>query len=241
MVRAQLDKNPEHVSAMFDQVAEGYDKTRAMLWLGQMTRWGRATARVLDLMPGQKVLDVACGTGTSSLTLSQSGAHVIGCDFSPGMLAVARRRAPSLDFALGDALNLPFDTGTFDAVTISFGLRNVADRHRALAEMHRVTTTGGMLAVCEFSRPPARFTQALWTAYLRWVVPAIARRVSTNPEAYFYLRDSIAAWPGQHELATALKQAGWSNVSWRNLSGGMVALHSGVKKEGNEGNVRATR
>jgi demethylmenaquinone methyltransferase / 2-methoxy-6-polyprenyl-1,4-benzoquinol methylase len=230
MVRAQLDKQSAQVSAMFDEVAHGYDRTRSILWLGQMRRWGRVTAASLAIAPGRTVLDVACGTGTSSVCLAQSGAQVTGCDFSPGMLDVARTRAPDIEFVFGDALKLPFGDATFDAATISFGLRNVADTHRAITEMRRVVKPGGRLAICEFSHPPHRLVRAISTLYLRHGVPFIARRVSSSPQAYDYLVESIAAWPDQAALADLMRGGGWGSVTWRNLSGGVVAVHSGARR-----------
>jgi demethylmenaquinone methyltransferase / 2-methoxy-6-polyprenyl-1,4-benzoquinol methylase len=230
MVRAQLDKQSAQVSAMFDEVAHGYDRTRSILWLGQMRRWGRVTAANLELAPGRTVLDVACGTGTSSACLAKSGAQVTGCDFSPGMLDVARTRAPEIEFVFGDALKLPFEDATFDAATISFGLRNVADTHRAITEMRRVVKPGGRLAICEFSHPPHRLVRAISTLYLRHGVPLIARRVSSSPQAYDYLVESIAAWPHQATLADVMRGAGWESVRWQNLSGGVVAVHSAVRR-----------
>lgn len=230
MARARLDKQSAQVSAMFDKVADGYDRTRSILWLGQMKRWGRATTAGLALSAGNEVLDIACGTGTSSAFLAKSGAHVTGCDFSPGMLAVARSRTTGINFVVGDALDLPFENESFDAAAISFGLRNVAATERALSEMARVVKVGGHLAVCEFSHPPNRVVRALSTMYLRYAVPFIARRVSTNPQAYDYLVESIAAWPDQETLADLLRSAGWRDVTWQNLSGGLVALHSGIRR-----------
>ncbi len=230
MGRANLDKKSAQVSAMFDEVAHGYDRTRTILWLGQMRRWGRCTAASLALGPGRTVLDIACGTGTSSMSLAKSGAQVTGCDFSQGMLAVARARASDIEFVFGDALDLPFAASTFDAATISFGLRNVADTQRALTEMRRVVKPGGHLAVCEFSHPPHRIVRVISTLYLRYAVPFIARRVSTSPQAYDYLIESIAAWPDQTSLADLMRGAGWRNVTWRNLAGGVVAVHSGVRR-----------
>lgn len=233
MVRARLDKQSTQVSAMFDEVADGYDRTRIILWLGQMRRWGQLTATSLALGPGRRVLDVACGTGTSSMYLAKSGAKVTGCDFSPGMLAVAgaraRARALDIEFVFGDAVKLPFDAASFDAAAISFGLRNVADTNRALAEMRRVVKPGGNLAVCEFSHPKSWLVRTTSTAYLRHVVPFVARRLSSSPQAYDYLVESIAAWPDQPALADLLSRAGWGNVTWRNLSGGLVAIHSAVR------------
>ncbi|GGV55433.1 ubiquinone/menaquinone biosynthesis methyltransferase [Streptomyces spectabilis] len=230
MTRARLDKDPRQVSTMFDQVARGYDRTRAVLWLGQMGRWGRITQTALELRTGQKVLDVACGTGTSSRCLAASGADVTGCDFSPGMLAVARSRVPGIAFVPGDALCLPFSSGSFDAVSISFGLRNVADPHGALTEMLRVVRPGGRLTVCEFSRPKNRTARVIAARYLKSVVPVVARRLSTNAQGYDYLAESIAAWPDQPALAQIIQAAGWADVAWLDLCSGFVAVHRGVRR-----------
>lgn len=228
VVRAGLEKDPAEVSAMFDEVAQGYDRTRARLWLGRMNSWGRQMAASVCAGPGRRILDVAAGTGTSGMALTACGARVVACDFSASMLAIGRRRHPAMDFVVGDGHQLPFADGTFDAVTISFGLRNVADSPRVLAEMLRVTRPGGLLAVCEFSLPVTPVRRALFRGYLRHVVPLIARRVSSNPEAYAYLGESIEAWPGPAALGARIAAAGWDRVRWRPLDGGVVHLHSGI-------------
>ena len=211
---------------MFDRVAGRYDVLNDALSLGMDRRWRKVVARAVGAGPGELVLDVAAGTGTSSRVLAAGGARCVACDFSLGMLGVgARRRAPGLGFAAGDALALPFADGTFDVVTISFGLRNVADTGRALAELLRVTKPGGRLVVCEFSHLPVRRLNALYERYLAMALPAVARRLSGNAEAYDYLAESIRAWPPQHALAGTIAGAGWSGVAWRNLSLGVVALH----------------
>jgi demethylmenaquinone methyltransferase/2-methoxy-6-polyprenyl-1,4-benzoquinol methylase len=147
MPRAQLDKMSDQVSAMFDEVAPGYDRARAALWFGQTRRWGRHNVAALALKPGDTVLDVACGTGSSSIYLARSGAIVTGCDFSTGMLGIARKRAPALAFVPGNALDLPFESASFDAATISFGLRNVADVQQVLTEMRRVVRPGAVAPI----------------------------------------------------------------------------------------------
>ncbi|MCQ4080053.1 ubiquinone/menaquinone biosynthesis methyltransferase [Streptomyces sp. RB6PN25] len=228
MVRAGLEKKADDVAAMFDEVAEGYDRTRARLWLGRMPRWGAHTAAAAEAGPGRRVLDVAAGTGASSSALLRTGATVVACDFSQGMLAVGRRRRPGIDFVAGDGRQLPFADGAFDSATISFGLRNVHDIHGVLGEMLRVTRPGGALAVCEFSLPNTPVRRALFRSYLRRAVPVIARRVSTNPEAYVYLGESIQAWPSPADLAERIADAGWSRVRWRPLDGGVVHLHTAV-------------
>src|SRR6478735_5375259 len=153
MTRAQLDKEPHDVAAMFDDVAERYDLTNDVLSLGQTRRWRRAVVAAVGPRDGERVLDLAAGTGTSSEPFRAAGAEVVPCDFSLGMLEVGKRRQPGLAFTAGDALRLPFADDSFDAVTISFGLRNVSDTAAALTEMLRVTRPGGRLVVCEFSTP----------------------------------------------------------------------------------------
>ena len=226
MTRAQLDKQPADVSAMFDRVAERYDLLNDALSMGMDRYWRAVVARAVGATQGQLVLDLAAGTGTSSRTFIRSGARCVACDFSLGMLAVgARRPAAGLGFAAGDALALPFADETFDVVTISFGLRNVADTGQALAELLRVTRPGGRLVICEFSHLPLRQADELYQRYLSRALPAIARRLSPNAAAYDYLAESIRAWPPQHALAGQLAAAGWSDVSWRNLTLGVVAMH----------------
>jgi demethylmenaquinone methyltransferase/2-methoxy-6-polyprenyl-1,4-benzoquinol methylase len=230
VTRATLDKDPAEVAAMFDEVAARYDLTNAVLSLVQDRRWRRAARDALALRPGDRVLDLAAGTATSSAGLARAGAGVVGCDFSLGMLRVgARAGHPGVDLVAGDALALPFADGVFDAVTISFGLRNTADPSAALREMLRVARPGGRLVVCEFSSPTWAPFRTLYAEYLMRALPAVARRVSSDPAAYEYLAESIRAWPDQQALAAVLQQVGWSHVGWRDLSGGIVALHRGVR------------
>jgi demethylmenaquinone methyltransferase / 2-methoxy-6-polyprenyl-1,4-benzoquinol methylase len=230
MVRAMLDKNERQVSMMFDEVAAGYDRTRAAIWLGRASAWSRATARAAQLRSGHRALDVAAGTGTSTIALHRPGVTVIGCDFSAEMLHIGQRRAPEAWFVEGDALRLPFASGVFDLVTISFGLRNTADVVRTLEEMRRVCRPGGRLVICDFSHPPNRLGHLMWMGYLRRVMPLIARFASSNPQAYSYLWESINAWYRQPDLADLVRAAGWHDASWTNLTGGVVALHHAVKR-----------
>ena len=226
MTRAQLDKKPADVSAMFDKVAERYDVLNDALSLGMDRRWRKVVAKAVGPGQGQLVLDLAAGTGTSSRSFTAHGARCVACDFSFGMLSVgARRPARRLSFAAGDALALPFRDSVFDVVTISFGLRNVADTGQALSELLRVTRPGGRLVICEFSHLPVARLNALYEQYLTRALPVVARRLSGNAEAYDYLAESIKDWPPQHVLAGQLAAAGWSGVSWRNLTLGVVALH----------------
>jgi demethylmenaquinone methyltransferase/2-methoxy-6-polyprenyl-1,4-benzoquinol methylase len=235
--RAHLDKQPGDVAAMFDAIAGRYDLLNDILSMGQVRLWRRAVARIAGARPGEKVLDLAAGTGTSSLTFTATGADCVACDFSLGMLQAGQARLGDgergdgergggrLGWVAGDALRLPFRDGAFDAVTISFGLRNVAGPGAALAEMRRVTRPGGRLVVCEFSTITIAPVDMLYRRYLLNILPAIARRATRSPEAYEYLAESIAAWPPQRELAGLIEAAGWSAVRWRDLSLGAVAVH----------------
>ncbi len=208
---------------MFDRVAGRYDLTNTVLSAGRDAGWRRATREALEARPGQTVLDVAAGTAVSTVEIAADGAYAVACDFSQGMLrAGAARPVPKV---AGDAMALPLADQSVDAVTISFGLRNVADPDAALREFRRVTRPGGTLVVCEFSSPTWTPFRTVYTEYLMKALPRIARAVSSNPEAYVYLAESIRAWPDQAALAARVQAAGWGDVAWRNLTGGIVALH----------------
>lgn len=212
---------------MFDGVARRYDITNTVLSAGRDRYWRRATREALNPNPGDCVLDLAAGTAVSTVELARSGAWCVAADFSVGMLrAGARRPVPKV---AADATRLPFGDGVFDAVTISFGLRNVVDHAAGLREMARVTKPGGRLVVCEFSTPTVPGFATLYKEYLMRALPRVATAVSSNPEAYVYLAESIRAWPDQAELAARIAEAGWEQVRWRNLTGGIVALHSATK------------
>ncbi|WP_030842469.1 demethylmenaquinone methyltransferase [Streptomyces sp. NRRL F-4474] len=229
MTRASLDKQPHEVASMFDRVAANYDLTNDVLSLGQDRVWRKEVAKAVDARPGQKVLDLAAGTATSSLPFAATGAYVVPCDFSLGMLMEGKKRNSWLPLTAGDATKLPFKDDVFDTVTISFGLRNVQDTDAALRELYRVTRPGGQVVICEFSQPTWAPLRTVYTEYLMRALPPVARAVSSNPDAYVYLAESIRAWPDQPALAGLLQKAGWSKVAWRNLSGGIVALHRGTK------------
>jgi demethylmenaquinone methyltransferase/2-methoxy-6-polyprenyl-1,4-benzoquinol methylase len=225
--RASLDKRPHEVAAMFDDVAARYDLTNDVLSLGQDRRWRRAVVQAVNAQRGERVLDLAAGTATSSEPFVQAGADVVPTDFSLGMLRVGKRRRPDLPLTAGDATRLPFADASFDVVTISFGLRNVVDTSAALREMLRVTRPGGRLLVCEFSRPVWPPFRLVYLNYLMRALPAVARRVSSDPESYVYLAESIRAWPDQATLAGLIGEAGWERVGWRDLTAGVVTLHRG--------------
>lgn len=238
--RADLHKDPSRVSGMFDQVAPAYDRTNTVLSMGNDRFWRAATTRAVAPRRGQRILDLAAGTGASSVALARSGATVVAADFSPGMIAEGRRRhggIPNLSFVQADATELPFGDAEFDTVTMSFGLRNVNEPKRALAELLRVTRPGGRLVVCEFSHPPSRAFNGLYRFYNDRVLPVVAKTVSSNAEAYDYLNESIRDWPDQRTLSAWLREAGWTDVAHRNLSMGIVALHRATKPAARTGST----
>lgn len=232
MNKADLSKKPAQVSAMFDEVAAKYDRTNNILSAGNALLWRVATVKALDPHPGDKVLDLAAGTGTSSAAIAHEGATVVAADFSPGMIAVGQKKYGHLNrvsFVEADATQLPFADDEFDLTTISFGLRNVVRPRRALEEMLRVTRPGGRIVICEFSTPANPAMRTAYDLYLNKVMPALTKVVSSNPASYEYLNDSIHAWPNQRTLASWLREAGWTDVHYRNLTGGIVALHRATK------------
>jgi demethylmenaquinone methyltransferase/2-methoxy-6-polyprenyl-1,4-benzoquinol methylase len=264
MTRAQLDKRPGDVAAMFDKVAPRYDLLNDVLSLGQDRWWRKVVARTVGARAGEVVLDLAAGTGTSSVTFTASGAACVACDFSLGMLKAGKDRlgaqgerarsageaAPGrtarpagpaspgsgpVRFVAGDALRLPLRDASFDAVTCSFGLRNVADPDAALAEMFRVTKPGGRLVICEFGHLPSRRLDAIYGRYLMAALPAVARRLSPAGDAYEYLAESIRDWPDRAELARRIADAGWAAVRWRDLTLGVVTVHTARRRSGQAG------
>ncbi len=228
MTRADLHKKPAEVAAMFDDVARRYDLTNDVLSLGLDRRWRTRVVEAVGAAPGDRILDLAAGTGTSSQPFADDGAFVVPCDFSLGMLRVGKSARPALGFTAGDGTRLPFADDTFDAVTISFGLRNIVDPDGGLRELLRVTRPGGRLVVCEFSSPTLVPVRTAYLEYLMRALPSLARAVSSSPDAYVYLAESIRVWPDQQTLATRVSAAGWREVEWRNLTGGIVALHRAV-------------
>ena len=229
MSRANLNKDPDEVAAMFDGVAKRYDLVNDLLSLGRTKAWRKATTAIIAPKAGMQILDLAAGPGSSSEPLYKAGATIFATDFSEGMLAQGRKARPYLNFSKADALNLPFEANRFDVVTISYGLRNTVTYEKALIEALRVTKPRGRIVIAEFSQPTNRIFRTIYTKYLMRLLPAIAKKTSSNPDAYVYLAESIRAWPDQAALAESLKKAGWSNVSWKNLTFGVVAVHSATK------------
>jgi demethylmenaquinone methyltransferase/2-methoxy-6-polyprenyl-1,4-benzoquinol methylase len=232
--KADLTKRPAEVASMFDEVSTHYDRMNTVLSAGNDHLWRIATTRAIDPRPGELVLDVAAGTGTSSAAIAARGAHVVAADFSAGMIGVGRARQAGnarVEFVQADATDLPFGDDEFDAVTVSFGLRNIVQPKKALAEFFRVTKPGGRVVICEFSTPPLAPVRAAYYAYLQFGMPLVARLASSNAPAYEYLMDSIRAWPSQPMLAGWLREAGYERVAYRNLTAGIVALHRGFKPQ----------
>ncbi|MDE9365097.1 demethylmenaquinone methyltransferase [Luteipulveratus sp. YIM 133132] len=229
MNRASLDKRPADVARMFDDVAARYDLTNDVLSMGQDRRWRRLVHEAVAPAAGERVLDIAAGTGTSSQPFHLDGVHVVPADFSIGMLRQGKKQLPHLPFTAADAMRLPFADDAFDAVTMSFGLRNVVDPVGALREFGRVTRPGGRVVICEFSTPTHPAFRKVYSEYLMRSLPRIASRTGSNAESYVYLAESIRDWPDQQGMADRLRDAGWSRPEWRNLSGGVVALHRAVQ------------
>ncbi|MFM8962159.1 MAG: demethylmenaquinone methyltransferase [Actinomycetota bacterium] len=230
MSRADLGKDPQEVASMFDAVARRYDLVNDLLSLGRTRAWRRKVVKIIKPGKGMRILDIAAGPGSSSEPLHKAGAEVISLDFSEGMLEQGRKARPYLTFVKGDALKLPFKDDEFDVTTISFGLRNTKDYEAALREALRVTREGGRMVIVEFSTPTFPLFRKLYMNYLMKSLPKIARKTSSNPVAYEYLAESIRAWPDQGELARKMSANGWNDPEWTNLTGGVVAVHTGIKR-----------
>ncbi len=224
--RADLNKRPSDVKQMFNATANRYDLMNDVLSLGAVRQWRKDVLEAVAPQPGMRILDLAAGTGTSSLPFLAAGAQVYSTDLSYEMLSVGITRHPNLCFVAGDALALPYADDSFDTVTTSFGLRNVENTVAALTELRRVTKPGGQLVICEFSTPTSKWFRKIYQSYLLKAIPSLAS-FSSNKPAYDYLAESIIDWPDQPHLAGLIAQAGWKSPAWRNLSGGIVALHRG--------------
>jgi demethylmenaquinone methyltransferase / 2-methoxy-6-polyprenyl-1,4-benzoquinol methylase len=228
------------VQQMFDRVAPRYDIANTIFSFGQDRHWRRVAASAAGVGPGDRVLDVATGTGALAGELSSRGAEVLALDFSWNMVATGARRmreaaaggarAGAIHWLNGDGTRLPLPDGSVDAVTIAFGLRNLPDPEAGLAEFARVTRPGGRLVVLEFSTPTWAPFRTVYDRYLVGAIPQLAQVVTSDPAAYRYLAESILAWPDQQALAAVITGAGWESVAWKNLSGGIVAAHRGTRR-----------
>jgi demethylmenaquinone methyltransferase / 2-methoxy-6-polyprenyl-1,4-benzoquinol methylase len=229
VVRANLNKDPDDVSKMFDDVAHRYDFLNDLLSLGRTKAWRRVVTSIIAPKPGMKILDIAAGTGSSSRPLVDKGAEVTALDFSHGMIEQGRKQNKNINFVQGDALKLPFENNSFDVTTISFGLRNTSNTEKALKEALRVTKDGGRIVVAEFSHPVNPVFKKIYLNYLMKALPVIVKKISKNPDAYIYLAESIRAWPDQAELASIMRDSGFKSVAWQDLTFGIVAVHIGYK------------
>ena len=215
---------------MFDRIARRYDRVNTVLSAGTDTGWRRRAARETLVKPGGSALDVACGSGKLTAELARivgTGGRAVGLDFSTQMLEVARHDHPGLEFLEGDALSLPFEDATFDASTIAFGLRNLADPVRGLREMLRVVRAGGRAVVLEFVKPPRGPVGAAYRLYLRSVLPLVGGALSGEPKAYRYLSDTVDSYRTPGELGDMAMAAGWSGVRYIGLSMGTVGIVTG--------------
>jgi len=217
----------EGVRAMFDRIAPVYDLMNRVMTVGLDGRWRRLAAEAV-VRPGDRVLDACCGTGDLALAAARAGGRVVGLDFSERMLERARRKSASVEWLRGDLLELPFEDASFDAATVGFGVRNVADLERSLRELRRVLRPGGRLGILEITTPrgPLRLFYRLW---FDAIVPLLGKLLRGG-SAYTYLPASVRRFPGPKELAALLERAGFGGVSFRLLAGGIVALHTGTAR-----------
>jgi demethylmenaquinone methyltransferase/2-methoxy-6-polyprenyl-1,4-benzoquinol methylase len=215
---------------MFDRISPSYDRMNLLMSMGRDGRWRRLGVRASRAQPGDAALDVCCGTGDFAVELRRAvgpSGRVVGLDFSPQMLEVARRKCSAVEWQQGDALALPFADGEFAAACVGFGVRNLSDHRRGFAEMARVVRPGGRVVCLEMSTPPApiRPFSQLWTDH---GVPVLGRIVAHDPEAYRYLPASVHRFPSAPELAEIMREAGLVDVGYRRLMMGVVALHVGT-------------
>lgn len=232
MNEGQVNKHPDSVAGMFDMVSPRYDILNTILSAGLAGKWRQFTTKAVKPKSGQRILDVAAGTGTSSVSLAQYGAYVTAVDFSAGMLEQAKKRWGNhahIEFMCADAMNLPFEDACFDAVTISFGLRNVCDPKVALAEFARVVKPGGRIVVCEFSTPEHWLIGSVYRVYLQQIMPRMSKLFTGASDAYRYLASSIDQWPSPQQLSLWMTQVGLQQVRYSRRTFGIVAVHKGIR------------
>ena len=238
----QTDSAPGHptserVSTIFSSIADRYDTFNSMASLGIDRGWRRELVRAAHLTPSSRVLDLAAGTGDVAFAVANLGhpAEVVATDFNAEMLAIAETKAAEnppavpVTFSIADAQDLPFEDGSFDVVTVAFGVRNFPDREKNFAEVLRVLRPGGRYIILEFSRPNFAPWRGIYHVYLRYAIPAIGGALTGDRDGFVYLNDSIRQFPTQAQLAAELRSAGFTSISWKDLSGGIVALHTAVK------------
>jgi demethylmenaquinone methyltransferase / 2-methoxy-6-polyprenyl-1,4-benzoquinol methylase len=216
------------VRAMFDRIARVYDRMNSVMTAGMHHRWRERAAELANVGPGSTALDVATGTGDLAIALARRGAEVTGSDFAPAMLEIARRKAPGLRFEEGDALNLSYPDGSFDAATVGFGARNFADLDRGLAEMARVVRPGGRVVVLEITTPTKPPLSWFFGAWFDRVVPQLGK-LAGDSDAYTYLPSSVRRFPGPEELGSRMVAAGLVDVRWILTAGGIIAIHVGSR------------
>ena len=214
---------------MFDSIAPVYDRLNHLLSFGIDRSWRRKMVRQVTSSGARKVLDVACGTGDVSIALSKKGLDVTGVDISRNMLAIAKVKAPDITFTYGDASALPFDEGSFDSVTIAFGIRNFDKRPDCIRDILRVLKPGGLLCIVEFSIPRNKLWRGLYTWYFKHILPAIGRLVSRQEYAYTYLPESSFNFPAPELFCKELEDGGFKNITARSMTGGVAYLYTGRK------------
>jgi len=217
---------PDAVRGMFDRIAPVYDVMNRVMTAGLDRSWRRLAVEAV-IQPGDRVLDACCGTGDLAVAAEREGGIVTGLDFSPRMLERARKKSETVTWIEGDLLALPFDEGSFDAATVGFGVRNVADLEAALAELHRVLRPGGRLAILEITQPRGGL-RPFFSLWFERIVPLLGK-ILPGGKAYTYLPASVRRFPGAEELAALLEQRGFEQVRFRLLGGTIVALHTGVR------------
>jgi demethylmenaquinone methyltransferase/2-methoxy-6-polyprenyl-1,4-benzoquinol methylase len=218
---------PDAVRGMFDRIAPVYDAMNRVMTAGLDRSWRRLAVEAV-VQPGDRVLDACCGTGDLALAAEHEGGIVTGLDFSPAMLERARRKSDTVDWVEGDLLELPFEDASFDAATVGFGVRNVADLDRALAELSRVLRPGGRLAILEITQPRG-ILRPFFSLWFERIVPLLGKALPGG-SAYTYLPASVRRFPGAEELVSLLERDGFIQVTFRLLGGTIVALHVGVRR-----------
>ena len=224
----------EKVQDLFSRVAPRYDLINDLQSFGLHRRWKQKLVNLAQVQPSDRALDICCGTGDIAFALARAGAHVTAVDFNEPMLEVAKLRArrkgfPQLYFQRGDAQQLSFPAGTFDIVSVGYGLRNLSDWKTGLVEMHRVTRAGGRLLVLEFGKPDNAAWRALYFGYLRLAVPFLGKIFCGNSATHSYILESLKHYPAQHGVAEAMRELGCRDVRIINLVGGAMSIHYGVK------------